>query len=148
MANLNETSRTVKEGRFDTSASPDKAASLQDGADASKVKAQFEQSIGELYDARNRPIKGPDDLRSFVEHIASEINAGVTKQLIRTADSAKHPYTKVAELPAAMDSFYRELYTRLTTPGENPINLAAWVEYRINLTDHFFADGCGKISKA
>ena len=121
---------------------------MQDGADPAKVKAQFEQTIGELYDTRNRPIKGPDDLRSFVEHIAGEINAGVTKQLIRTADSAKHPYTKVADLPRAMDSFYRELYTRLITPGEDPVGLAAWVEYRINLTDHFFADGCGKISKA
>jgi hypothetical protein len=47
-----------------------------------------------------------------------------------------------------MDSFYREFYTRLITPGEDPVSLAAWAEYRINLTDHFFADGCGKISKA
>jgi hypothetical protein len=36
----------------------------------------------------------------------------------------------------------------LITPGEDPVGLAAWVEYRVNLTDHFFADGCGKISKA
>lgn len=47
-----------------------------------------------------------------------------------------------------MTQFYEEFFDRLSDPSEDPVRLAAWVEYRIDLTDHFFADGCGKISKA
>jgi hypothetical protein len=104
-----------------------------------------------LYDNRHKTFANPKELRQFVEAQAAAINDGITKPgvLIREgADSAKYPYTKVADLPRAMDQFYDELFRRLDNPRQDPKQLAAWIEYRMDLTDHFFADGCGKAAKA
>ncbi|HZN93011.1 MAG TPA: hypothetical protein VFB81_09920, partial [Myxococcales bacterium] len=100
---------------------------------------------------RHRQFQNPQELRAFVEKAAADINKGITKEgvLLRTGeDSPKYPYTKVADLPKAMDQFYGELFRRLDDPRQDPKQLAAWIEYRLDLTDHFFADGCGKTSKA
>ena len=64
------------------------------------------------------------------------------------ADSAKYPYTKTADLQKEMAQFYDEFYQRLKNPKQDPVELAAWLEYRVNFTDHIFADGCGKSSQA
>ncbi|HPH64487.1 MAG TPA: zeta toxin family protein [Kofleriaceae bacterium] len=153
MANLRNTSRTAK-GTVDLSASPDKAGSMAEGLTgqgaADLASRNVEQATGKLYDLRNQPIENPVALRRFVESIAGEINTGIVKDgaLLRSHDSEKYPYTRVVELESAMVDFYSEFYRRLKDPGQDPIKLAAWVEYRIDLTDHFFSDGCGKIAKA
>jgi len=41
-----------------------------------------------------------------------------------------------------LEQFSKELFTKFKDPNTDPYELAAWVEYRINLKDHFFADGC------
>lgn len=154
LENLSTTSRTAK-GVVDTSASADKvdkmAGDLNAATAAERAQSNFEQVITYLFENRDKQFQTTEELKQFVENVAGRINSGITKEgvLIREgADSAKYPYTKVADLSIAMDQFYEELLQRLNNPSEDPKNLAGWVEYRIDLTDHFFADGCGKTAKA
>ena len=150
--NLQATSRTAN-GTVDTSASADKADKMQASGQeaAEKAAANFDGVMKGLYDDRHKTFESPKELRQFVEAQATAINDGITKPgvLIREgADSARYPYTKVADLPKAMNQFYDELFRRLNNPKQDPRQLAAWIEYRMDLTDHFFADGCGKAAKA
>jgi len=153
-ANLEKTSRTAQ-GTIDTSASTSKASQMQEGlgqdAIAQKAKENLSQTIHSLYVDRDRQFSNPQELRDFVEGVATGINQGITKEgvLIRSGeDSTKYPYTPIAELEPSMQQFYQELYDRINNPNSDPVDVAAWAEYRIDLSDHFFADGCGKTAKA
>jgi len=152
--NLTATSRTAR-GTVDTSASPDKAAKMAEGLTAEvaadRATENFREAITTAHSERGRQFANPTELRTFIEGIAQTVNRGITKEgiLIRAGeDSPKYPYTKVADLEGAMQQFYNELSQRLRDPKEDPVALAAWAEYRIDLSDHFFADGCGKTAKA
>jgi len=152
LENLQITSRTAR-GVVDVSASKDKNREMQDISEqeaATRATANFKEVIEQLYEQRNRQFENPEELQTFVEDIARHINKAITKEgiLIRTHDSDKYPYTKVKDLPKEMRQFYEEFFVRLQNPTEDPEKLAGWVEYRINLTDHFFADGCSKTAKA
>lgn len=153
--NLEVTSRTAK-GVVDTSASPDKAgkmaADLTPDKAAERAQSNFKNAIKELFSNRDRSFQSPNELRTFIEGMAMKVNQGILKEgesVIRGgADSPKYPYTRIANLESAMTQFYDELHARLADPNEDPVKLAAWAEYRIDMTDHFFADGCGKMAKA
>ena len=153
MKNLSLTSRTA-EGTVDTSASADKAAKMVEGLTpeqtADQAKTNFETAVNQIYTERGQTFTSPDELRQFVESLAQTVNQGITQEgvLIRSGeDSTKFPYTKVENLAERMDQFYQELFFRLNNPKEDPTALAAWAEFRIDQTDHFFADGCGKTAK-
>ncbi len=153
LENLSITSRTVK-GKIDTTASLEKAGKIEKGLPEeeiiNKTRANFKEAIEHLYNEKGRHFEGPEELQLFVEDLAQRINKGITQEgvLIRAWDSLKYPYTKVKDLPKEMKQFYEELFARLQNPNEDPKSLAGWIEYRVDLTDHFFADGCGRISKA
>ncbi|MBP9738232.1 hypothetical protein KBD20_00940 [Candidatus Saccharibacteria bacterium] len=154
LANLRATSRTAG-GVVDTSASATKQESMVGGMSSEQVAdtavENFTEAIGVLFEHRGEMFESPEDLRGFVEAVAAQINGGIVKEgmLIRSgADSLKYAYTKVAELDSAMEEFYSTFLDRLNDPNTDPVELAGWVEYRIDLTDHFFADGCGKSAKA
>jgi hypothetical protein len=152
MDNLSRTSRTAK-GTIDTSASAGKADKVVQGKSEAEIAAQatsnYRKVVEGLYDQRNRAFKSTDDLREFVEGTARSVNEGIlAKGFYRDEDSPKYPYTRMKDFQAAMSQFYGELLARLNDPHQDPQELAAWVEYRMDLTDHFFADGCGKTSKA
>ncbi len=77
------------------------------------------------------------------------------KNLLRTHDTVKFPYTTSSELAEAFDDFCNELHQKITDIHAAKKNTkkqklaketAAWVEYRVNLTDHFYSDGCGKVA--
>lgn len=153
MTNLENTSRTAK-GIVDVSASPDKAAKMQEGltgeSAAELAKNNFQEATRAAYENKDKQFDSSDELRQFVESIASTVNQGIIKEgtLIRSgADSPKYPYTRIAELPGRMEKFYEDFQARLDNPKEDPKSLAAWVEYKIDLSDHFFGDGCGKTAK-
>lgn len=153
LINLENTSRTAR-GTVDTSASPDKAQKMQEGltgeSAAELAKDNFREALGVTYKDKDRDFGSASELRQFIESIATTVNHGITKEgvLIRQgADSPKYPYTRVSELEGRMEQFYEELQARLEDPKEDPKSLAAWAEYRIDLSDHFFADGCGKTAK-
>lgn len=151
--NLHATSRTAK-GIIDLSASIDKESAMEDGLDeqtiSERATTNFRDSIRTLFENRDRTFENPSQLREFIETIATQINDGITKKgvLIRSHDSEKYPYTLVQNLEKEMEQFYAELHKRISDPTDDSIATAAWIEYRINFSDHFFADGCGKASKA
>ena len=152
MANLKKTSRTAG-GVVDTSASPEKAGKIAEGLTGEKAaehaNRNFEQTIKSLYLRRDQDLS-PRDAGMLADKVNVAINTGITKPgtLMRTDDSPKYPYTKAAELPVAKRQFAEELSQRLNDPKADPVETAAWIEWRANLTDHFWADGCGKASKA
>ena len=151
--NLLATSRTAN-GTVDVSASSTKAESMAsiDGNEAAeKAKDNFNKSIISLFEQRDRDFATPDEMKDFIEEIAAQINEGIVKEgsLIRSGvDSDKYPYTRLEDLPTAMQNFYTELQQRLSDANSDPIETAAFCEYHIDLVDHFFADGCGKVAKA
>lgn len=153
--NLMRLSRTAR-GIVDTSASAGKAgqmrADLTAETAARRAGENFRDALRLAFDRRDDAFARPEDVRDFVETIARTINRGITSEaspLLRSEDSVKHPeYTAVADLSAAFTQFCEELHLRLADPGQDPVELAAWTDYRINMSDHFLTDGCGKTSLA
>lgn len=148
--NLGVMSRTAQ-GKVDTSASPDKAGQMAVGSGeqaAQLAKQNFETTIHSLHEQRGKQFSGPGDLMNFVDGIAASINKGITKEgvLHREHDSAKYPYTNVSHLPLARKQFAEELMQRLDR--DDPVKTAAWIHWRANHTDHFWADGVGKTTEA
>jgi N12 class adenine-specific DNA methylase len=154
MRNLKATSRTAA-GVVDTSASAGKAGQMAEGLTgegaAAAATRNFEEVIRSIYRNRDR-IAGLSsrELAQEIDQIAIAINKGILKEgaLYRADDSTKFPYTAVADLGAAHQQFAQELSQRLNDPNADPVETAAWIEWRANLTDHFWADGVGKTSKA
>lgn len=152
LANLATTSRTAQ-GEIDTSASGSKGQDVEDlnsQEAADLAKENFEEALRSAFAQKERDFDSPAEVREFVENMAKIINGGILKDgvLIRQGqDSDKYPYTRLENLEAAMNSFYTEFTQRLADPDQDPVELAAWVEYSIDLTHHFFADGCGKTAK-
>ncbi|MBO7131973.1 Fic family protein [Candidatus Saccharibacteria bacterium] len=149
--NLLAMSRTAR-GVVDTSASAEKAKSMTDisGETAADLaKQNFETAIREAYDKKEKNFESPEDLRSFIEGLATTVNSGIVKEgnLIRTSDSEKYPYARIANLENYMNKFYQELYDRIQNPEADPIEAAAFAEFGIDFGGHFFADGCGKTAK-
>lgn len=149
--NLLAMSRTAQ-GVVDTSASAEKADSMTgiSGENAANLAQQnFETAIREAYENKDRGFNSPKDLRNFIEDLALTVNSGIVKEgnLIRTADSDKYPYVRVANLENYMEDFYQNLYERVKDPTSNPVETAAFAEFGIDFGGHFFADGCGKTAK-
>lgn len=149
--NLLAMSRTAQ-GVVDTSASAKKAESMTgvSGETAADLaKQNFETAIREAYANKEKKFESPKELRKFIEGLASTVNSGIVKEgsLIRTSDSDKYPYVRIANLENYMDKFCNGLYERLNNPKADPIESAAFAEFGIDFAGHFFADGCGKTAK-
>lgn len=153
--NLMRMSRTAR-GVVDTTASASKAekmsADLTAETAAQRAGDNFREALRVLYENKDTRFEDARSVREFVESIARTINRGITAETappLRSEDSAKYPnYTAVADLPAAFEQFCEELAERLNDPDQDPVELAAWTDYRFNLSDHFLTDGCGKASLA
>ena len=151
LRNLMAMSRTAN-GTVDVSASAGKKDSMTgvDGQEAANLaRENFQKAIHEAYENRGRKFESPEELRQFVEELATQINGGLVKEgmLIRSTDSDKYPYTRIADLEDTMQQFYQELYAKLEDPEQDPVEAAAFAEFGIDFVGHFFADGCGKTSK-
>ena len=99
LSNLAATSRTAA-GTIDTSGSQGKERLMQatSGDEAAKKAVSNYAAVLEyLYDEKGRQFGSADDLRRFVEQVAHNINAGITREgvLLRETDSGKFPYTPV-----------------------------------------------------
>lgn len=151
--NLLATSRTAQ-GVVDTSASPEKYKEMSGvgGQQAADLATQnFHDAIKTGYSQRNRQFQSPGDVRNFVEGLAGTVNKGILHpdaSLVRVHDSDKFPYTRVKDLPGAMDKFYGTLHRELNNPDTDPVKLAAYAEYGVDPGHHIFADGNGKTAKA
>lgn len=149
--NLLAMSRTAQ-GVVDTSASAKKAESMtgvSGEAAADLAKQNFETAIREAYDNKERQFESPENLRGFIEGLAATVNSGIVKEgnLIRTSDSDKYPYVRIANLENYMNKFYQGLFERIQDPEADPVESAAFAEFGIDFGGHFFADGCGKTAK-
>jgi hypothetical protein len=151
--NFEVTSRTAH-GLVDVSASPTKsdAMSVRAGQsdDVARIaKTNFDNACSYLFANLGRQFLNPTDLQFFVELLATKVNRWIVEptRFMRAEDSTKYPYTLKADLEDAYNSFFSELYLMLDDPRVDPRVLAAWIEYRVDLTDHYFSDGCGKIAK-
>ncbi|MGE5298792.1 MAG: hypothetical protein ACM3KF_02010 [Acidobacteriota bacterium] len=152
--NLLKTSRTAS-GTIDTSASATKSDIMAIGSGeqvANLSRINFEATIRWLYEQREHEFTSAEELRTFVERTVLAINNGITTEgtIYRAGQDAqnKYGYTRIADIEAAMQEFCTGLYAKLADPIGDPVETAGWIEYHIDVTDHFFADGCGKISKA
>ena len=149
--NLMAMSRTAQ-GVVDTSASAAKINSMtgiSGDAAANLAQSNFESAINIAFDNKNREFDSPEDLKSFVESLALQVNDGIVKDssLIRSSDSDKYPYVRIANLENQMNKFYEGLYGRTKNPNADPVESAAYAEFGIDFAGHFFADGCGKTAK-
>lgn len=149
--NLMAMSRTAQ-GVVDTSASAakiDSMTGISGDAAANLAQSNFESAINTAFDNKDREFDSPEDLRSFVESLALQVNDGIVKDgsLIRSSDSDKYPYVRIANLESQMDKFYNGLYERTKNPDADPVESAAYAEFGIDFAGHFFADGCGKTAK-
>jgi hypothetical protein len=154
MANLKATSRTAA-GVVDTSALAGKAEKMAEGLTgegaAKAATDNFAGVLRSVYRQREQlSLLRPEALAKAVDKIALDVNRGILKEgaLYRDEDSNKYPYTAVANLPVAYKQFFEEMHDRLNDETADPVETAAWIEWRANLTDHFWADGVGKTSKA
>lgn len=154
LRNLDTTSRTAR-GVVDTSASATKKDIMQigSGAEAADMaRRNVSDTMHQLYRERLQQFESPTELRSYIEDIARSINRGITAEdvVYRSGADAvnKYGYTRIADLDEAMDDFSTQLFDKLTDDTQDPLETAGWIEYRVDMTDHFFADGCGKIAKA
>ncbi|KTD61001.1 coiled-coil protein [Legionella santicrucis] len=131
-----------------------------------KTKAEIVQMIETNYNqamnlafkvADEKSLKSPEDVKNLLGQIATIMGNGIVDgDWKRTHDSEKFKvYTRVKDLESQLNDFSREFFHKLQDlkiikdpkkREQAAIELAAWCEYRINLTDHFLADGCGKTS--
>ena len=153
MDNLRTMSRTAS-GVVDTSASATKkevmAVSSGDSAKDLAIK-NFESALKMAWDNRYRVFDNPDDLRTWIEDIAREVNRGIVRDgvLYRVgADSAKYNYIPIADIENSGAWFFEHLFDLLCRAPYDAVEAAATAEYYINFTIHLFADGCGKSAMA
>jgi hypothetical protein len=153
-ANLDTMSRTMR-GTIDTSASPDKKKLFTSEMGVKDVARQMGENIDRAFALivalRDHPLATPGEVRNFIGLLWNTVNAGIVtsdaSMLRCDTDSMKYPhYTLVADVPATFNQFCEEFADRLADARQDPVRLAAWVEYRVNLTDHFLSDGCNRVS--
>lgn len=159
MENLAKTSRTAQ-WILDASASENKKFKFEEISPEQwwvKALENFRKISEYLYENRSKQFTSPKELQKFIETIAKDVNAGILKPeyFIRDENPSldangkpKYAYTEVTDLNIAFKDFCNSFLEKLNNPNTDPIELAAWVEYRVNIKDHFFADWCGKISIA
>jgi hypothetical protein len=101
-------------------------------------------------------FKHYSEVKEFIATIAMQLGDGIvlSGKWLRCHDSDTFPvYTLAKDLHEAFEEFCQQFYEKLNalqridstaSKYESAVDIAAWVEYRVNLTDHFIADGCGK----
>lgn len=106
-------------------------------------------------DAASTGRVGSINLARMIEDLAKRLGKGIVleNKWFREHDSKKLPYTKVARLEEEFYKFCEQFLNKLKNipKGEEEKSewakkTSAWVEYRINLTDHFMTDSCGKVA--
>lgn len=149
--NLMKMSRTANQ-RVDTSASATKASVIliHSGEAAQQTALRnTARTLRFLYENRACVFAGSDALSELLLKVASAANQDIVKpgELFRSGeDSSVFPYARIRDIPALYQWFVRELFWRIATPEQDPVETSCFAEYLINFIGHFFSDGCGKIS--
>ena len=145
-------SRTASGEGVSAKGKPGKAAKVVEGL-TPKQSAQLANQnladvISDLYFERQAPVDAAN-IDALVQTVAERINEGIVKpgELQRTHETG-HGQTAPEDLPIARQQFAEELAERLNDPKADPIETAAWIEWRANIRDHPWTDGVGKTSRA
>ena len=149
LKNINETSRTAKSGKIDTSTAPEKTGS---NLPADQLRKQTEQNAENLFkhaaDHKDDDFSTPRKVADFVTQANKLANQGVSEHAYRSWDGPKgNGWTPAKDVPAMTSAYYQELSDRLTR-GDDPVKTAAWHEQTFDHIVHPFADGVGRTSKA
>lgn len=154
LAAIERLSRTMAKGTVDTSASPGKAETvenLQVGDARDRAMRNAREALELCFEARDRRFESKVELRQFVEEVVRKVNRGFVKEgvLLRQAETPQRPYALVAELPRRYERFLDELFRHLQGQpvGDDAVDLAAWIDFHVDVKDHFFADGCGRVAR-
>jgi len=158
MKNLSETSRTAK-WVLDASASENKQFKFENiSPEDAWIKAleNFQKLSEYIYENRNMQFVSVEEVKAFIENISKKTNEWILKpeyfmrdenpSLDEATGKPKYAYTDKDGVQRTFDQFCEEFYNKLQDTNIDPLELSAWVEYRVNIKDHFFADGCGKTS--
>lgn len=150
-ARINSLSRTASTGTIDTSGSEGKKGLGADTTVDEKLaltKRNTDDAIKVLEAERTRPAGQytTESVMKLMDDINIATNRGLVPAgtLMRTGDSTKYPYTKVAELEKAKRAFAEDLARRLNDPNSDPVETAARIHWKVNFTDHFYEDGVGR----
>ncbi len=156
LAAIEMLSRSVR-GTLDASASADKATYLlkpHSPADLSALALRNARSAVELaFTNRDATFLTMDALKAFIERLVRTVNQGIVRDgplLRHGSDARRHSYTRIADLPQRYEDFVGRLFERLRRPphrGDGDVDLAAWIEYTVDIKDHFFVDGCGRTAR-
>jgi hypothetical protein len=146
-------SRTASGEAVSTKGKPGKAAKIIEGLtpkqSAQLVNQNLADVISDLYLDRNKLPTDAANMDALVQSVAARVNEGIVKpgELQRTHETG-HGQTAPEDLPIARQQFAEELTQRLNDPKADPIETAAWIEWRLNIMDHPWTDGVGKSSRA
>lgn len=155
--NLSQISRTAS-GIVDATSTENKKEVFVTGADVAAItKKNFNEVIQSLYNDRSKEFKTVKDLVEFIEQINLKLIKGVTNitsanDIYRDEDSAKFNYTKhkllVPQLADFASSILKYFQNGSELSEKDVLGLVAKTYWRINFTDHYFKDGCGKTAEA
>jgi hypothetical protein len=150
-ARINSISRTASTGTIDTTGSSGKKDLGKDTTVDEKLaltKRNTQEAIDLMVQERNRPYGAytEESVMRLMDSINVATNRGLVPPgtLMRTGDSDKYPYTKVAVLDEAKRTFAEDLANRLNDPAVDPVETAAMIHWKVNFTDHFYEDGVGR----
>lgn len=149
--NLKLMSRTVN-GTLSTSSSPTKSISMATNSaeEANKLALEnTDRALEFLFSNRRKNFDSAKDLEEFILQTAQIVNKGIVKEgyLFRNGEDCKNiTYVKIKDLPEVWEWFIKTFYWMLTNSCFSAEGIAAFCEYVINITGHFFSDGCGKTS--
>ena len=157
--NLKRISRTAS-GIIDSSSTENKK-DIFSGADNAGPKTieNFESTIERLHFINKRRFPNTLEFLVFIESINKDLTAGIVKfgtDTYRFENSEKFPYTDHEKIRMRMRKFAEDTLiqmndfdTRRPTVSDREIyDLVAKIYWRINFTDHYFADGNGKTAEA
>lgn len=154
LAAIERLSRTVAAGTVDTSTAPGKAETVHSlQTDDARGHAMFNarEALEICFEARDRRFDSPAELGQFVEKVVRTVNRGIVKEghLLREVDAPRKPYPPAADLPVRYERFLHELLRRLQEQpaGDDAVDLGAWIDFHVDINDHFFVDGCGRIAR-
>ena len=149
MRNLSLMSRTAN-GIVSVATAKGKEEDMLVGSDPETrglANRNYERAMRQAYEALDREFSSPKELEDFIRELVCIINDGIVKPecFFRTREISRH--LPVAELPAHFSWFCGQLYERFGAGRANPWETACFIEFQIDALAHFFADGCGKVSK-
>ncbi len=159
--NAESTSRTMKTGTIDTSASKEKTGTDKN---VTEVKDQTRENIKiaakYIFDKKNDVLTSADDIKNIVADLNHLLGVGFDDTQAQQDESynlrtheislEKRYGVPATEIKNRMNQLYQELFEKIKMCEAGKIeswHIAAWIEFQIDTVLHPYADRCGRMSK-